>query len=146
VRTDGDAVALDTAAEEVDVAAVERGLAEGTPVALARAWREREGSRSGCWGELALEGLAKLLTQRRNAGQGEAAIQTGLLALDPLQEPAHRALMRLYTRAWRRGAALRQYQQCVEILQRELGIEPVREPSPTGPNRVQQSLLQVPIF
>jgi tetratricopeptide (TPR) repeat protein len=32
--------------------------------------------------------------------------------------------MRLYARLGRRGAALRQYQVCVEVLQKELGLEP----------------------
>jgi tetratricopeptide (TPR) repeat protein len=76
-----------------------------------------------------LEGLAKLLAHQRTAGSTNAAIQTGLklLALDPLQEPVHRTLMRLYAGAGRRGAALRQYQQCVGVLQRELGVEPEAE-------------------
>src|SRR5262249_29764758 len=43
---------------------------------------------------------------------------------DPLQEVTHRALMRLYTCQGRRAAALRQYQLCVDMLQRELGVEP----------------------
>ena len=148
VRVDGDAVALDPAAVEVDVAAFERGVAEGTPAALAAAAPLYRGdllaglSVEGTGGfeewllgererlrELALEGLAKLLAQQRQAGQTDAAIQTGLtlLGLDPLQEPAHRALMRLYAQAGRRGAALRQYQQCVGVLQRELGVEPEAE-------------------
>ena len=57
------------------------------------------------------------------------AIQSALrlLALDPLQEPVHRTLMRLYMEAGRRGAALRQYQQCVSALGRELGVEPEAE-------------------
>jgi DNA-binding SARP family transcriptional activator len=46
------------------------------------------------------------------------------LALDPLHEPAHRALMRLYAWAGQQSAALRQYQECVHILQVELGTEP----------------------
>jgi tetratricopeptide (TPR) repeat protein len=76
--------------------------------------------------ELALEALAKLLAHERKVGAGEVAVQTALklLALDPLQEPVHRALMRLYAEGGRRGAALRQYQQCVSVLARELGIEP----------------------
>src|SRR5262249_58629303 len=54
------------------------------------------------------------------------ALQTALrlLALDPLQEPVHRTLMRLYAELGRRGAALRQYQLCVSVLQRELRVEP----------------------
>jgi hypothetical protein len=38
-----------------------------------------------------------------------------------------RTLMRLYVRSGRRGAALQQYQQCVVMLQRELGAEPEEE-------------------
>src|SRR6185295_6699278 len=69
----------------------------------------------------------------------ERAIQTALrlLSLDPLQEAAHRALMRLYARHGRRASALRQYQVCVEVLQRELGVEPEPET-----RRVYQDILQ----
>jgi DNA-binding SARP family transcriptional activator len=42
------------------------------------------------------------------------------LALDLLHEPAHRQLMRLYAATGQRSDALRQYQQCVEILDTEL--------------------------
>ncbi len=44
------------------------------------------------------------------------------VALDPLNEPAHRLLMELYARAGRRSAALRQYHECQRLLQRELGV------------------------
>lgn len=50
-----------------------------------------------------------------------------LLALDPLDEPAHRDLMRLYIVAGRDGAASRQYLHCRSILERELGIAPEAE-------------------
>src|SRR6185503_19576267 len=50
-----------------------------------------------------------------------------LLTLDPLQEVVHRTLMRLYAGLGRRGTALRQYQQCVSVLGRELGVEPEAE-------------------
>lgn len=49
------------------------------------------------------------------------------LALDPLHEPAHRQLMRLYAWADRRQAALRQYRECVRALRRELGVAPLEE-------------------
>ena len=76
--------------------------------------------------ELALEAFAKLLAHQMKLDDTELAIQTALrmLSLDPLQEVTHRALMRLYARQGRRAAALRQYQLCVEVLQRELGVEP----------------------
>ncbi len=147
LKIDGELVGLDPAAVDVDVAAFERAVAEATPGALEKAaalyqgdflagltvdeapfeeWLigERERLR-----ELALEGLAKLLAHQRSAGAAEAAVRTALklLTLDPLQEPVHRTLMRLYADLGRRGAALRQYQQCVSVLARELGIEPETE-------------------
>src|SRR5437870_1039018 len=76
------------------------------------------------WGD-AGDALARLLSAHTKGGRSEAALQTAtrLLALDPLQESVHRALMRLYVGQGRRGAALRQYQNCVALLQRELGVE-----------------------
>src|SRR5437867_5325272 len=144
---EGETLALNRSLVDGDVAAFERLVAEGTPEALASAaalyqgdllagfavdeppfeeWlvTERERLR-----ELASEGLAKLLAHQRKAGAAEAAVQTALklLALDPLQEPVHRTLMRLYAELGRRGAALRQYQHCLGMLQRELGVEPEAE-------------------
>jgi hypothetical protein len=60
------------------------------------------------------------------AGALEPAVVTRLrlLALDPLRESAHRTLMDAYVRQGRRTAAVRQYQRCVEVLQRELGVAP----------------------
>jgi predicted ATPase/DNA-binding SARP family transcriptional activator len=46
------------------------------------------------------------------------------LALDPLDEGAHRQLMRLYTWSGRRSAALRQYEECVGVLEEQLGVPP----------------------
>ncbi|MBN1811108.1 MAG: AAA family ATPase [Anaerolineae bacterium] len=51
------------------------------------------------------------------------------VALDALHEPAHRHLMQLYASAGRRNAALRQYRQCVRILEDELGVPPSEETS-----------------
>ena len=50
-----------------------------------------------------------------------------LLLLDPLHEPAHRLLMHLYALAGERAAALRQYRECVRVLERELGVAPLEE-------------------
>ena len=141
---DGESVALNPASVDVDVVEFERHVAEGTPAALERAatlyrgelleglalqeapfeeWllAERERLR-----ELVLEALAKLLRHQRTTEATEAALRTGLrlLALDPLQEPVHRTVMRLYVQLGRRPSALRQYQICVGILQRELSVEP----------------------
>jgi DNA-binding SARP family transcriptional activator len=145
--TEGGSVALDPARVSVDAVEVERLLRDGSLAALeaaARLYRgdllaglalaeapfeewllaERERLR-----ELALEAMARLLALQQDAGAVEAAIATALKlsALDPLQEPVHRALMRLYARAGRRGAALKQYQLCVSALERELRTEPEPE-------------------
>lgn len=49
------------------------------------------------------------------------------LALDPLDESAHRQLMRLYGWSGQRTAALRQYRECVRLLEQELGVAPLEE-------------------
>jgi DNA-binding SARP family transcriptional activator len=49
------------------------------------------------------------------------------LELDPLHEPAHRALMRIHARAGDRVAALRQFRECERILDRELGVAPLAQ-------------------
>ncbi len=63
-------------------------------------------------------------------GQGEyaAAIHhvRRRLALDPLNERAHRKLMELYAQAGHHAAALRQYQECARILEEELDVAPSR--------------------
>ena len=47
------------------------------------------------------------------------------LELDPLHEPAHRALMRIHARAGDRAAAVHQFHECQRILDRELGVAPL---------------------
>ncbi|MGH2698879.1 MAG: ATP-binding protein [Actinomycetota bacterium] len=49
------------------------------------------------------------------------------LSLDPLHEPAHRKLMLLYAWNDQRAGALKQYRECVALLERELGVSPVEE-------------------
>jgi predicted ATPase/DNA-binding SARP family transcriptional activator len=49
------------------------------------------------------------------------------LTQDPLHEPAHRWLMQLYAWAGQRAAALRQYRECVRVLEEELGVSPLEE-------------------
>src|SRR6202007_2243284 len=79
--------------------------------------------------ELALAAFGRRLAQQRQQGDKDGAIWTAmsLVALDPLQEAAHRDLMSVYVESGRRGAALRQYQICVDMLRRELGVEPEPE-------------------
>jgi len=52
------------------------------------------------------------------------------LALDSLHEPAQRQLMQIYAHSGQQAAALRQYQECVRLLEDELGVEP--EPETTA--------------
>ena len=49
------------------------------------------------------------------------------LDLDPLHEPAHRELIRVFAWSGDRAAALEQYRACVRTLSRELGVAPVDE-------------------
>ncbi len=49
------------------------------------------------------------------------------LALDPLNEAAHRRLIELYGASGDRAAALAQYRECVRTLHRELGVTPMEE-------------------
>lgn len=49
------------------------------------------------------------------------------LALDPLDEAAHRALLRLLAEMGDRSGAIRQYETCVQTLKKELGIAPQPE-------------------
>jgi len=49
------------------------------------------------------------------------------LALDPLNETAHRAAMLLYAQSGQRTAALRQYETCQRLLRTELDLEPELE-------------------
>jgi DNA-binding SARP family transcriptional activator len=143
----GDTVALNPDAVSVDVTEFERAAGRDHPFALERAatlyrgdflaglplagrpfedWLSSERERLR---ERAIEAFARLLAAQRRAGVPDAAIQTALrlLALDPLQEAVHRALMQLYVQQGRRLTALNQYQGCVAVLQRELGAEPEEE-------------------
>jgi DNA-binding SARP family transcriptional activator len=146
LRLDEDTVTLDTAALDVDVLAFQRLARRADPEALQQAvdlyrgdlleglgvtevpfeeWLKAERERLR---ELGLEALAKLLAHQTKSEEADAVTTAlRLLALDPLQEAVHRALMRLYVRDGRRDAALRQYQSCVETLRRELGVEPEAE-------------------
>jgi DNA-binding SARP family transcriptional activator len=143
---DEDTVTLDTAALDVDVLAFQRLARRTDPEALQQAvdlyrgdllegfgvteapfeeWLSAERERLR---EHDLEALAKLLAHQTKSEESDAvATALRLLALDPLQEAVHRALMRLYVRDGRRDAALRQYQSCVETLRRELSVEPEAE-------------------
>ncbi len=73
-----------------------------------------------------LDQLAELRSARSEWPAAIAHAQRRL-ALDPLQEPAHRRLIELYARSGERRLALDQYRACVRVLNRELGVAPVVE-------------------
>ncbi len=74
----------------------------------------------------ALDRLAQAYTSQ---GAYERAIVYARrwLSLDPLHEPAHRYLMRLYAESGQRVAAFRQYEECERVFQEELGVSPEEE-------------------
>src|ERR687897_3257137 len=77
-----------------------------------------------------LAGALERLARGRGAlGEWEAAIAHARrwLAMDPLHEPAHSMLMALYAWSDQRAAALRQYRECVRVLDQELGVTPLEE-------------------
>ncbi|HXF62046.1 MAG TPA: BTAD domain-containing putative transcriptional regulator [Caldilineaceae bacterium] len=88
------------------------------------ALRERERLR-----RLYLDSLAQLMHHYAHTtayAQG-AACARRILALDPLREEIHRALMRLYVWAGQRTEALRQYEECRRVLAEELAAPPMEE-------------------
>jgi DNA-binding SARP family transcriptional activator len=150
----GDSLALNPHRVEVDVAVFERLAARQTRKALERAdalyrgdllagltvrefafeeWLRTERDRLR---EVALRVLRHLLAVQISVSDLEPAVQTAmrLLAIDPMEETVHRALMQLYVRLGRRSAALRQYQFCAEVLHRELGVAPEAETRRLGEN------------
>lgn len=139
-----DTIALDGQAVTSDAAEFARLAEAGTPEAVARAatlyrgdlldgveipdpafqdWLAAERAR---FRERAQRVLTRLLEHQTGSGENEAAVATArrLVALDPLDEAAHRRLMRLYAGAGDRGMAIRQFEACREALRAELDLEP----------------------
>jgi TolB-like protein/Flp pilus assembly protein TadD len=147
IAADGERIALNVEAAEVDALEFQALAEEGSAKALERAaalyrgellegakvrdpafeeWLsfERERLRG-----LAVRVLGRLLAHQASDGRAQEAIGMAqrLLELDPLREEAHRALMRLYAEAGERGLAVRQFEGCRALLGAELGVEPEAE-------------------
>jgi DNA-binding SARP family transcriptional activator len=143
----GDGLRLNEAVFRVDVWQFETLLAESTPEALGSAcrlyggdlfdglhfreiafedWLMRERER---FRRAALSAIGQVLEHSLAADDTEAAQEAamGILAIDPVDESAHRALMSIYARKHRYALALRQYELCRETLKRELSVEPEME-------------------
>jgi DNA-binding SARP family transcriptional activator len=65
--------------------------------------------------------------QEQNDNHQVLDIALKLLKLDPLQENVHRAVMQAYTALGQRSAALKQFEQCQQILSSDLNITPTSE-------------------
>lgn len=140
VRLDASAVETDTAQFEGLVAGEDRdGLEAATALYKGdlldgfvlkeeafEAWVRSERER---YRQMMVGGLAKLIGQCESSGDIAAAVKhaTRLVALDPINESVHRALMRTYAAQGRHDAALKQFEVCKGILRRELGVEPQPE-------------------
>ncbi len=81
------------------------------------------------WRRVFSQVLQTLLNLYEQQSEWEAALPYARrwLQLDQLHEPAHQALMRGYAHSGQWSAALRQYESCVAVLERELGIAPTAE-------------------
>ncbi len=77
-----------------------------------------------------LTGALERLARGRAAGadwSGALAAGRRWLELDELHEPAHRLLMTMLARVGEPAAAVRQFRDCVRILDAELGVAPLQE-------------------
>jgi DNA-binding SARP family transcriptional activator len=81
------------------------------------------------WERLALQMLAALVDALALDGDyaGAIAYAQRALAIDELAEDVQRRLMELYALAGQRSAALRQYERCITVLERDLGVDPAPE-------------------
>ena len=94
--------------------------------------------------ELSLSCVKSLIGMRAGAGDVDGAVEIAqrALALDPLQEDVHAAIIRLHRDRGRLGLARDQYEACRDILRRELDIAPsaeieaLRKSFGTAPERI----------
>lgn len=155
---EGDFLSLDASLVRVDVAEFESLVAAGTPEALDPATRLYSGDfldgfqldeeKFDQWviaerdrlHRLALRAHAQLaeILGRSDSLDDAIAVAQRSLRLDPLQEPMHRTLMKLYIRSGDLANALQQFDACTRVLRRELNVEPDAETK-----ALQQEVLQV---
>ncbi|MFN8485609.1 MAG: bacterial transcriptional activator domain-containing protein [Anaerolineae bacterium] len=81
------------------------------------------------WERRYLEAVRALMLLEGEAGHASAAIALGerYLATDDLAEDIHRHLITLYAARGERAMAQRQFERCVDALERELGLPPLPE-------------------
>jgi len=142
--TEGDEVGLDAERCEVDAVIFERFAEQHSYEALEEAFHLYKGDflaglslREASFEdwlaaerhrlqETARHALGELLERLMDSDDRwqAAEVASRLLAIDPLQEPVHRALMKIHLKEGRRASALRQFETCKQLLERELQIEP----------------------
>jgi DNA-binding SARP family transcriptional activator len=90
------------------------------------AWASQERQ---VWERRYLDALTVLVEGYAAIGAYQAAIGAAqrALATDELAEDMHRRLIALYAAAGNRAAAMRQFERCVVMLERELGVDPLTE-------------------
>lgn len=78
---------------------------------------------------LLIDGLTTMMRYYRWHGLLEEGLRCGnrILAIDPLREAVHRAVMQMHVESGQRPLALRQYGACRDVLSAELGIGPMVE-------------------
>jgi len=141
---ESNALQLDASLVDTDIAALRRSLSAGTRTSLQDALVRHKGdflegfdARSGAYHEWLSQERLALRRQVADAAQklttlcaaqddvDGALLACGrLVALEPLNEAAHRTIMELQARRNAYADALRQYQLCRDILRRELDVAP----------------------
>jgi adenylate cyclase len=146
LEADNQTIGFAPSSIQIDFSDFQAALADGSPAALElaaelyrgdlldglslrcrdfEAWllAERERLR-----EQAVQLFLRLMEHATSRGI-EPAIRWALrvLTVDPLHEPAHRALMQFYASQGRHASALRQYEQLRETLARELDAQPEKQ-------------------
>lgn len=83
-------------------------------------------TQSAVWSERVAAATSRLYRVYRDRDMGDhaEACAKRLLALDPLDQEAHRLLMRLYAETDRPELAERQFRSCAELLRTQLGMDP----------------------
>jgi len=132
---------------DLDVAEFEQLVAKATPDSLKQAadlyrgdlldgfslkedsfetWTRAERERLR---HLACNVLTELTAHYDEVGDTDRCLETAarLLTLDPLREAAHRMMMHTYAAQGRQASALKQFEACKDMLERELGVEPETE-------------------
>jgi len=144
LQSDGDTISLDADAVDVDAIEFERLADDQAPDALLRAiglyrgglleslflkeaafdeWASGERAR---YSTLACTVFENAAAYKDDQADSVAAIEIAqrLVAMDPLREPSHRLMMRIFADSGQRAAALKQYAACAAVLSAELDVEP----------------------